>query len=956
MSAFLIRRPLAVLFIFLAYATTWAQGWERTFGGVASDVANGLLPTPDKGWLLVGSTQSFGSGDRDIYLLKTDVDGKELWHRHIGLGGGIDELGNAVLSGSDGGFVIGGTRIENGVSTGLMIATDKAGEVIWEALSSLDSTEIIAIANSRDGGFIATGRKFREDGKHDIFVVKTDALGQENWISILGGNDVDVSTGVVALPDGSSVISGFSHSGTSSFDAYLAKLDDSGNTVWEKRYGEDTAEEQALSISILTDGNLLVCGLKNDQSGSEDDTWLLKTDPDGSVIWEESYPLPGLEKARALAELPDGTICIAGEHRSDSNADRNVWLVKTDQMGQLIWSRTFGGINGDDANDIAALADGSLALCGFTQSFGAGSADAYLIRTAADGRSFTARIEGNVFIDDNLDCLFEPAEKAIGNWLVEITGTHSVYTNTDTSGFFSLTVDTGLFTVRLISPNAYWIPCENAISVTLTNVHDTMTVNFPVQKTSDCSFLTVDISTPFLRRCFPNTYQVSYCNLGTQSAIDAEIALEYDPFLRIDGSSIPWQSHVGNRLVFSVGELRPLECGQFQIFTTVHCDSTVLGQTHCMEAHIRPDSICLPADPAWDHASIEVDAACEGDSVVFLIRNVGKGNMQRQRNFIIIEDQIISKIGGVQLLSGDIKREVVHPDGKTVRLEVEQSDGHPGRSAPSVTVEGCGNSLFSTGFVTQYSQDDGDNFIEIDCQENIGSFDPNDKRGFPKGYGTDHLIDQNTDIEYLIRFQNTGTDTAFSVVIRDTLSGFLDPATIFPGSSSHPYAFEIYGNGIVKFTFSDILLPDSHVNEPASHGFVKFRIAQQADLPIGTVIPNSADIYFDFNEPVLTNKTLHRIGKDYILVGVNDPTDDRTESINIFPNPAQQLLRFELPLSWNRYVRFVLTDAMGRPVFSDEKVSGSTYFMARNGLPAGIYFFKFENHDGQLRTGRILFQ
>ncbi|MDV7396849.1 hypothetical protein RZS08_35955, partial [Arthrospira platensis SPKY1] len=121
---------------------------------------------------------------------------------------------------------------------------------------------------------------------------------------------------------------------------------------------------------------------------------------------------------------------------------------------------------------------------------------------------------------------------------------------------------------------------------------------------------------------------------------------------------------------------------------------------------------------------------------------------------------------------------------------------------------------------------------------NIGSFDPNDKQGAPLGFGSEHLIGRGVEIEYLIRFQNTGTAPAKDVVILDTLSQSLDPGSIRIGPASHPFRWDLSGNGLLEFRFEEINLPDSSSNEPASHGFVSFRIAQRNHLPLGTDIYN----------------------------------------------------------------------------------------------------------------------
>ncbi|HRH39774.1 MAG TPA: hypothetical protein PK760_15595, partial [Flavobacteriales bacterium] len=139
-----------------------------------------------------------------------------------------------------------------------------------------------------------------------------------------------------------------------------------------------------------------------------------------------------------------------------------------------------------------------------------------------------------------------------------------------------------------------------------------------------------------------------------------------------------------------------------------------------------------------------------------------------------------------------------------------------------------------------------------------GSFDPNEKVAATSSRWSDALyyIDVDNWIDYTLRFQNTGTDTAFAVIVTDTLSSTLDPATIQWGAASHSCMRSLTGQGIVKFIFPNILLPDSNVNEPASHGFASFRIRPTQPLLPGTVIENTANIFFDFNPPVITEPSV----------------------------------------------------------------------------------------------------
>jgi hypothetical protein len=146
-------------------------------------------------------------------------------------------------------------------------------------------------------------------------------------------------------------------------------------------------------------------------------------------------------------------------------------------------------------------------------------------------------------------------------------------------------------------------------------------------------------------------------------------------------------------------------------------------------------------------------------------------------------------------------------------------------------------------------------FISSECQNNIGSYDPNNKIGYPIGEGPENLIEKETEIKYQIRFQNTGTDTAFNIVILDTLNNNLNINSFRMGATSHPFEFELLNSRVCKWTFPNILLVDSLTNENDSKGFINYYITPKEDIFLGTLIHNRAAIYFDFNEPIITNYT-----------------------------------------------------------------------------------------------------
>ncbi len=229
--------------------------------------------------------------------------------------------------------------------------------------------------------------------------------------------------------------------------------------------------------------------------------------------------------------------------------------------------------------------------------------------------------------------------------------------------------------------------------------------------------------------------------------------------------------------------------------------------------------------------------------------------------------------------------------------------------------------------------------LYTECQENIGSYDPNDKRSFSEEGKEIDRVDKDEFIYYHIRFQNTGTDTAFTVRVEDQLSSYLDVSTLEMLSASHPYTFMITDGPSLNVEFENIMLPDSTTNELLSHGYFKCKIKPIADLPYGTIIPNEAAIYFDFNEPVITDENLVSILPPNVV-------DEVAQGIpfTIVPNPSTDYITIETPL--NESIELLQVDIInmeGRVIQTIEK--GSPKKMDITHIPAGLYYIRLTADD-----------
>lgn len=575
-------------------------------------------------------------------------------------------------------------------------------------------------------------------------------------------------------------------------------------------------------------------------------------------------------------------------------------------------------------------------------------------------------LHGTVRQDENLNCLNEPTEAPAGlGWrsrleylLPDNTAYAVTFSTLQADSSYRFWVDTGAYRVAAIPPNVYWGVCQPPLEMVVTeNSADSTRVDFAATALVDCPFLETDIGIWGLRRCFNNTYTVKYCNTGTAPAEDAYIVVDLDPAMSFVSAGKPAENLGNNQWKFLLGEL-PLDfCDQFPLTVYLDCNSTVLGQTHCVTAHIYPDSFCLNPT-SWSGANVELDGNCDSTNLFFRIKNTGLAPMTQMLDYVVIEDNIINLTGSFQLNPGEEMVQAVPANGSTWRLEAEQEPGNPYNNMPSITIEGCGQNSqggISTGFVSQFGESDNEPAVSTDCMANIGSYDPNDKQGFPLGYGPKHQIEPGQALEYLIRFQNTGTDTAFRVIIRDTLSAWLDWQQVQPGVSSHPYRFEMGANGAIAFVFDNILLPDSNVNEAASNGFVKFRVAQQAEVPLKSFILNQAAIYFDFNPPVITNQTSHQVGVDPLSVGLpGDPGKEGLPMIAVYPNPALagSTLIFELPAG-SFGVWADCYDIHGK-LQCRKRLNANRPELNLENMPSGLYYFRLFNAAGAMGTAKVL--
>ncbi|SFG01196.1 DUF7619 domain-containing protein [Pontibacter chinhatensis] len=478
----------------------------------------------------------------------------------------------------------------------------------------------------------------------------------------------------------------------------------------------------------------------------------------------------------------------------------------------------------------------------------------------------TNNITGTVYHDKNNNCTFDENDSPLSGILVEATP-GPYYSFSDNNGNYSLPVGSGAYQVKQILPakeaTKKIVACQDeAVQVTFSSLGQTQTLHHGNQVTLS-PHLSVSVSSDRRRRCFESTTTVRYLNSGFATAPDAKVYLQLPSEVELLSADKAYIRLSDGTYEFAVGDLAAGQQGTITITDIVTCgDESVRGRTVCTRAWITPSNNA-PAQPT---PTVTITGRCDSQTgmIRFVIRNSGKAAMDKHELFRKYRDGRLASVEQFQLAAGDSMVLWVPSMGYTWRLEADQPEGNGDNKTASVTMEACTDatsSSVSSGLVNLMPTDDEEAEVSEECLLITDSFDPNDKLVTPVGRTEENYTPTNTALKYKIRFQNTGTDVAYRVVVVDTLSEHLDLSTLQLGAASHTHRFEVSGKGrpVLTWTFDNIMLPDSTADEPGSHGYIQFSIKPKADLPEKTAVENFANIFFDFNSPVRTNVTLNRI-------------------------------------------------------------------------------------------------
>jgi hypothetical protein len=361
------------------------KSFIQIFGGSDRDIGYSVQQTSDGGYIITGNTESFGNGSTDVWLIKTDNQGNEEWNKTFG-GSDIDN-GRSVQQTMDGGYIITGLTKSNGGTFNLwLIKTDNQGNEEWNKTPDWEGGFGYSVKQTFDGGYIITGISNTSYDGNPLCLIKTTSYGDYEWIKYFsGGTFGGTGFSIQQTMDGGYIITGRKTVTPTNSDLWLIKTDEQGNEEWNKTFG-DSYYDVGNSVQQTMDGGYIITGY-SDYGDYFINVLLIKVDSQGNEEWTKTFGGSDDDKGESIIQTIDGGYLITGSTYSHGNGSSDVWLIKTDSQGNEEWNKTFGGSDNDSGYSVQQTIYGGYIITGSTYSYGNGSSDIWLIKTDSEGNT-----------------------------------------------------------------------------------------------------------------------------------------------------------------------------------------------------------------------------------------------------------------------------------------------------------------------------------------------------------------------------------------------------------------------------------------------------------------------------------------------------------------------------------------------------------------------------------------
>ena len=361
--------------------------FERNYGGTEDDIGRCVRQTTDDGYIICGYTKSFGAADYDAYVIRTDEFGDTLWTKTLG-GSGFDATYSLVIT-SDNGFLLCGTYLQQDKAHSdiWLIRLNADGDTLWTKhnYSTTNAAAYYVQLTSSDG-FIITGTREDTAGAGHLFLMETNVAGDQVWTrdypywATSGGN------AVVPTNDDGFLICGYIDNYNPSWNRNLGmvKVNNQGDTLWTRQFG-GPAYEMGWSACESASGGYLAAGYTTGFGATTGDAYVVKTTDQGVMEWQTHFGKTGLDIVYDITNTGDLNFIATGISPEQGSEFQEAWLFKMDQVGDTIWSHSYGGYRKSYGYSVVQTTDEGYAFCGSTDASGTNVYDVMLVKTTSDG-------------------------------------------------------------------------------------------------------------------------------------------------------------------------------------------------------------------------------------------------------------------------------------------------------------------------------------------------------------------------------------------------------------------------------------------------------------------------------------------------------------------------------------------------------------------------------------------
>ncbi len=359
-----------ILFLIIIPAFLNAQGWEKYYGNGSG---NSVQQTNDGGFIITGFMEL--ENPNKLFLIKTNQTGNILWSKTYTKR--AYNVGHSVQQTTDGGYIIAGITWDDIYYPDLLlIRTNSIGDTLWvKTYGSIYSETGHSVKQTIDGGYVITGHYGTDLNQANVYLIKTDESGDSLWTNTITSNTNDIGYSIQLTSENDFIIGGTKNFDPGPSDMYLIKADEFGDTIWTKTFG-GVENDVGISVNTTGDGGYILTGEYGTNS-NHSNVYLVKTDENGDTLWSKTYGGQFSGRGNSVQQTQDGGYIISGY--IEDQYSHNVYLIRTDNMGDTLWTKSFGSYGYDIGNSVKQTIDGGFIFTGFSNS------SIFLIKTDSEG-------------------------------------------------------------------------------------------------------------------------------------------------------------------------------------------------------------------------------------------------------------------------------------------------------------------------------------------------------------------------------------------------------------------------------------------------------------------------------------------------------------------------------------------------------------------------------------------